>query len=172
MLEGQWWKTLCTREETRFIRYKPVIVGFRTTSYTFPDNWTAVARDLTVFYDSNRSIDASSLAGNSTSVYSAWFCVRDDSVIQVFTRDRFQVNRSFIPFLPFSLSLFQSPFFLRVYRLWKLSLRLCQFWSIDRQIVVDYVCIYHNVFFMIVRIHNYKLIICTNKKIIVAFRII
>lgn len=60
--EGQRWRTLGTREETRFIRYKPVIVGFRTTSYAFSDTWAAVARAfLTVFYDSNRSIERSAL---------------------------------------------------------------------------------------------------------------
>lgn len=60
--EGQRRRTLRTREETRFIRYKPVIVGFRTTSYAFSDTWAAVERAfLTVFYDSNRSIERSAL---------------------------------------------------------------------------------------------------------------
>lgn len=167
MLEGQWWKTLCTREETRFIRYKPVIVGFRTTSYTFPDNWTAVARDLTVFYDSNRSIGASSLRRAMALPFIIPLGSARATWSRSSTRDKFQVNRqqpfSFLLFFLFSLSL--SPFFLRAYRLWKLN------WSfkvmsinLDKLIVPNcswlWCIVAIIVFFAIIRIHNYANI-CT-----------
>ena len=100
-----------TREETRFIRYKPVIVGFRTTSYAFSDTWAAVARAfLTVFYDSNRSIERSTLPpqrANSTSVYSAWLCTRRSP--QPSRQTRFKFTSRLFSFFFFSF-LFLSPF--------------------------------------------------------------